>query len=1137
MSDGRVEFEIRAHNSDVSNKITDTTNKLKSAAGEWESSTQSASNSSSMFAGVLQGVGQALTGAIVSAAANAGKAIVQFGKECIAAASSLEETKNVVDTVFGDNASQIYRWAEAAQSAFGLTQTQALRYTSTLGAMMKSSGLAQNEITEMSTALAGLAADMASFYNMDFDTAFDKIRSGISGETEPLKQLGINLSVANLEAFALAQGIKKAYSEMSQAEQVALRYQYIMQATANAQGDFQRTSDGYANSVRRIQTAWENIKTSIGGVLLDLIQPAVTEVASFMEALTADPPKTLFEKIQDINVSYEKQVVEIGKVHDQARTLVDTLQGLHDAAKVTDVSGNMAQLIESLSKDIPGLFDAIKGKDPTAQIKELAGALSVKTGVSMEAWTVALENYGKFAGDLKKAMDADDPTAEINALAEALAKSTGVKADDWKKILTTMGEALKGSGVSESAETMSGAIEALAKSIPGLYEKIQGKDPSEQIGELAGALEKGSNVSADAWTEAITHYEEFAGALSDAMASDDPTGKIRELAEQLSKSSDINVGEWETILTQFGNALKVSGVSENAPTFTNLVDGLTTKLPGLYEAINGKDPTSQISGLAGALAEGSGISLDAWTTALTNFDSFSGQLYAAMTSTDPTSKIRELAEALSPGTDVSVDDWEMIVGTFADALSTSNVKTEAAETGRSISDLVAAFAQEKDVKIADLTGMTEGSGQIVQKLNEVTESAGNMLTSMGKVRDADVKSALDKVNADAGSASNTNIKTWETVLGAFSANFSGFKEGLDKYSGENTTKIKNLASALSGIDGDTAKVEAWKTLIGLLSQDVSGIAEAMDWSEEEVTGWLNALTEQVNNIDPNKADAFDKLFETLMGGGNINVTGAAGAASELEGLAGSMDSVYYASEEELIVLRKLVELFPELASIVNTTTGEVKGGYEALMQFIDASEDAALKLAAQKKIQAELDVLAERKSYVTEWRVTVKLNEYEIGRATEKIDKYKEVLDRFRTQYGEGGYATHSALGQGIGIDGFERDGIKTLADLENAYNAALNARERYTAENDKLVDNIAEEDAAIAAVTEKIQEEAVALGVNAESTDDAASAAERLAMEENAASKAISSLKKELESIIKYQENARKEAVSSLSQVVSGFK
>lgn len=186
MSDGSVEFEIRADNSDVSNKITDTTNKLKSAAGQWESSTQSASNSSSMFAGVLQGVGQALTGAIVSAAANAGKAIVQFGKECIAAASSLEETKNVVDTVFGDNASQIYRWAEAAQSAFGLTQTQALRYTSTLGAMMKSSGLAQNEITEMSTALAGLAADMASFYNMDFDTAFDKIRSGISGETEPL---------------------------------------------------------------------------------------------------------------------------------------------------------------------------------------------------------------------------------------------------------------------------------------------------------------------------------------------------------------------------------------------------------------------------------------------------------------------------------------------------------------------------------------------------------------------------------------------------------------------------------------------------------------------------------------------------------------------------------------------------------------------------------------------------------------------------------------------------------------------------------------------------------------------------------------------------------------------------------------
>ena len=115
-----------------------------------------------------------------------GKALLDFGKDAIQAASDLEEVQNVVDVTFGDDAAKIEKWAKAAGTQFGLTETQAKKFTSTLGAMMKSAGLAGPEIVDMSTDLAGLAADMASFYNLDFDTAFQKIRSGISGETEPL---------------------------------------------------------------------------------------------------------------------------------------------------------------------------------------------------------------------------------------------------------------------------------------------------------------------------------------------------------------------------------------------------------------------------------------------------------------------------------------------------------------------------------------------------------------------------------------------------------------------------------------------------------------------------------------------------------------------------------------------------------------------------------------------------------------------------------------------------------------------------------------------------------------------------------------------------------------------------------------
>ena len=172
------------------------------------------------------------------------KAIVGFGKSCIDLGSDLTEVQNVVDVTFGTMNKQVDKFAKGAIKQFGLSETAAKRYTSTMGSMLKSMGLTTEQAYDMSTTMTGLTGDMASFYNLDAETAFEKIRSGISGETEPLKQLGINMSVANLEAYALAQGITTSYNSMTQAEQAMLRYNYLLDATADAQGDFARTSGG-----------------------------------------------------------------------------------------------------------------------------------------------------------------------------------------------------------------------------------------------------------------------------------------------------------------------------------------------------------------------------------------------------------------------------------------------------------------------------------------------------------------------------------------------------------------------------------------------------------------------------------------------------------------------------------------------------------------------------------------------------------------------------------------------------------------------------------------------------------------------------------------------------------------------------
>ena len=227
---------------------------------------------------------KALGGAIKSAVSG----FASFAKEGVNLASDLGEVQNVVDTTFGSSgAKEIETFAKSAATSFGMSELSAKQFTGTIGSMFKSMGVADKEVLSMSTSITGLAGDMASFYNLDPQEAFDKLRSGISGETEPLKQLGINMSVTNLEAYALSQGITTAYQKMSQAEQATLRYNYIMQATADAQGDFSKTSDSFANQQRILQLNIENLSASIGKKLLPTVNSFTTAINGLLSGNTS----------------------------------------------------------------------------------------------------------------------------------------------------------------------------------------------------------------------------------------------------------------------------------------------------------------------------------------------------------------------------------------------------------------------------------------------------------------------------------------------------------------------------------------------------------------------------------------------------------------------------------------------------------------------------------------------------------------------------------------------------------------------------------------------------------------------------------------------------------------------------------
>ena len=368
--------------------------------------------------------------------------MIEIGKKGIQLASDLEEVQNVVDVTFGDGADKIEAFAQSASTSFGLTELQAKQFTGTIGAMVKSMGLTEKEALDMSTSLVGLTGDMASFYNLDHQTAFDKIRSGIAGETEPLKALGINMSVANLEAYALSKGIKTAYDQMSEAEKVSLRYGYIMQQTTDAQGDFVRTQDSYANQVRVLQNNLDTLAANVGSLLIPALTSAVGWVNSFFEGPTENKTQaaiddaisslsTLDSDLQTIKNNYAKEAITIQLNYEEAGELLETLNSLKEAADKG--FGDRTLKLGMTGDDVTALQNQLTSLGYAIDLANEVGTFGASTEAALKQYQTDMELVADGIAGAKTyaALMSDDTTkmkevtAELVALYPELEKYVG----------------------------------------------------------------------------------------------------------------------------------------------------------------------------------------------------------------------------------------------------------------------------------------------------------------------------------------------------------------------------------------------------------------------------------------------------------------------------------------------------------------------------------------------------------------------------------------------------------------------------------------------------------------------------------------------------------------------------------------
>lgn len=205
-----------------------------------------------------------------------GKQVFDGGLKMVHLASNLEESQSKVNAVFGDSANVIQDFAKTTATSLGITRQATLEAAGTFGNLIQAFGISKSSAATMSQTMVTLAADLASFNNVPIEDVFNALRSGLSGETEPLKRFGVALNDVRLKEEAMRLGLYKGKGALDITAKTQAAYALILKDTSLAQGDVARTSDGFANQMRFLKAALEDAGAELGLVLLPYAKRFVT---------------------------------------------------------------------------------------------------------------------------------------------------------------------------------------------------------------------------------------------------------------------------------------------------------------------------------------------------------------------------------------------------------------------------------------------------------------------------------------------------------------------------------------------------------------------------------------------------------------------------------------------------------------------------------------------------------------------------------------------------------------------------------------------------------------------------------------------------------------------------------------------
>jgi len=471
-------------------------------------------------------------------------ALLGIGVASVKMAMDAIESENLFEVSMKSMADSTRKWSKEISNSMGLNSFEVRKMVSTFNVMLKSMGLGAGEAAEMSKQMTQLAFDMASFYNLKPDEAFQKIQAGITGEIEPLKRLGILINETATKTWAVNKGFVQQKGVMTDLQKVVARYNLLFEQTKDAQGDMKRTLDSPANVFRTIKSLMMEISIEIGKSLL----PAVTKMAiKFRD----------FLKNNKINIAEwsELFVSKITFVKDVMWDLIKWLSG-DWITNIESILSATLPLFEGLGSGIKNIFEKI-----WADIKRISKNALVEMGgdfVYAKArwlnWMGGKERAKRIARMERSNFIADSGTTQGGgkSFGDVNKENAKIMSDALKKAFGALPDEVKGILEKTYKEMTDRELE-----IKERYEKMKAE---AEISGSGGGGAKVSFPSAGGGGNGIGGKVGFAG-LKEAYRSfaesltkkKDPTTKATEdVKKEVEKGNKIMSGGFQSLIQQGG---------------------------------------------------------------------------------------------------------------------------------------------------------------------------------------------------------------------------------------------------------------------------------------------------------------------------------------------------------------------------------------------------------------------------------------------------------------------------------------------------------------------------------------------------------------------------------------------------------